>query len=60
VTPVITGPAADFAGTGAMATTADRGNNPSANTTGPNSLTEPAIAISLLISNSRRNYTFRA
>src|SRR4029077_7761720 len=42
----MTGPAGDFAGTGAVAATGDSGNNPNANTTGPNSLTEPAIFIS--------------
>jgi hypothetical protein len=33
-------------GPGAVAATGDSGNNPNANTTGPNSFTEPAIFIS--------------
>ena len=41
VTPVITGPAGDFASTGAMAATGDSGNNPNTDTTGPNSRAEP-------------------
>jgi hypothetical protein len=45
----MTGPAGDFAGTGAVAATGDSGNNVNANTTGPNSLTEPAMFISLKI-----------
>ena len=46
VTPVMTGPAGGFVGTGAMAATGDSGNNPNANTAGPNNLTEPAICSS--------------
>jgi hypothetical protein len=60
----MTGPAGDFVGAEAVAATGDSGNNPNANTTGPNSLTEPAIFISLknrfLQTSSRADYTFRA
>jgi hypothetical protein len=47
-----------------MAATGDSGNNPNANTTGPNNLTEPAMFISPKIdfytTNPRGDYTFHA
>jgi hypothetical protein len=60
---VITGPAGDFVGTGAVAATGDSGNNANAITMGPNTLTEPAMFISPRIGfyqQSPRDYTVQA